>query len=521
MCSTLRNTLSLKISFLLTASSQVLLQKISKADDLKQWYLDYIDYFREEYEKLSTDEKIGIGNTNNFLKPCQIEIFWITDPDYQLIIQSNFNDRSDKEVIVNGPHKPQEFRSNAIEALKNKRWARRSTPNPMSSHKQINTLGERMATEIYRIIETIQNNFFELQGTTPNALLKMAVENTWTCTYVGNIGDLDYIQEIDKAIQTIKRDAKIKQEQKPTLQQPAQFADDEYAGFGIHFYPPITIGNERKRTIKEIIYNRSESQIYNNKVLDMRMGSNQIIVNGDGFIFVETENNNFALKILNLIMACGTFYGLNLHAVREHELVMVDYNKTHLVLTGMQWNSETRRSYLLEDHFNPKRITLARTSIKIEIIREILVNAGKLRGHEKLAEDMRLLNEGLTHFENSEFAPAFIMGWSVIERHYSDIWNNLLFQKNIDHERFSKLTNSGQWTIDFVLESLNLQDKIDENSYDLLMDLKRKRNKFYHNGKQIMKDDADRCLRYARMLLVDKISQHVHLSVNLMLPKKT
>ena len=143
----------------------------------------------------------------------------------------------------------------------------------------------------------------------------------------------------------------------------------------------------------------------------------------------KAKDKNFALKILNLVMACGIFYGLNLHAVREHELVMVGYNKTYLILTGMQWNSETRRSYLLDDRFNSKRITSTKTLVKIEAIQEILVNTEKLLGHENLEENIRLLNEGLTHFKNSEFGPAFIMGWSVIERYYSDVWNKLLLQK--------------------------------------------------------------------------------------------
>ena len=132
---------------------------------------------------------------------------------------------------------------------------------------------------------------------------------------------------------------------------------------------------------------------------------------------------------------------------------------------------------------------------------------------------MRLLNEGLTHLTNSEFAQSFIMSWSIIERHYYDIWFTLLSQRNIDHERSSKLTNPNQWSIDYVLEVLELENKIDENSYDLLMELKRKRNKFYYNGKQVAKDDADRSLQYAKKLLVNKISHHIHLSDNLMLSK--
>ena len=72
------------------------LEQSARQESLKQWYLKYVDYFRKECEKLSVDEKKSIGNTNNFLNPCQIEVFWITDPDYQLIVQSNFSDRPDK-----------------------------------------------------------------------------------------------------------------------------------------------------------------------------------------------------------------------------------------------------------------------------------------------------------------------------------------------------------------------------------------------------------------------------------------
>ena len=106
-----------------------------------------------------------------------------------------------------------------------------------------------------------------------------------------------------------------------------------------------------------------------------------------------------------------------------------------------------------------------------------------------------------------------------MERHYSDLWNTLLSQKDLGCQRLSKLANPNQWTIDYVLEILNLQDKIDKNSYDLLMELKGKRNKFYHQEKQITKDTANRCLNYALRLLVEKIYPHIVMSNNLMLPK--
>ena len=167
----------------------------------------------------------------------------------------------------------------------------------------------------------------------------------------------------------------------------------------------------------------------------------------------------------------------------ENELVMANYDKQDLVVTDMRWNTETRRAYLIEDFLNPKHnAPVTKREVKLDIIQEILSNTEKLFVHEKLSEDMRLFNEGSTHFINSEFAPAFIMGWSVIERHYSNLWRTLLSEKNIDDERLSKLQNPDQWTIDYIFKILSIEGKIDEIVYDDLMDLKKKRNKFYHNG---------------------------------------
>ena len=504
--------------FFIYLTHLTVLKQTAREESLQQWYLKYIDYFRQEYEKLSVDEKKSIGNTNNFLNPCQIEVFWITDPDYQLIVQSNFSDRPDKEIIINGPYKPYEFHSNVIPILKEKRWTRNVKQTLPTRFEQFDTLGERMAFDIYRFTEMCKNDIFTSEKRDHCELLGMAIEGTWMRTCIGNIGELDHILEINNIVQKIKQATKASQKTKPILQQPKSSVSDKYMGFGVHLFPPIVIGSKYTRSIDELVYNTPNHWMYN-KVLDIKINNKQIIVYKDGFIFVEGKNQENALKFLNLIMAYGAFYNFPLYAVREHELAMANYDKQDLHINSMQWNPETRRAYILDPSFNSSHNIFAKTNVPLETIQEILLNTEKLLTDEKLSEDMRLLNEGLTHLTNSEFAQSFIMSWSIIERHYSDTWFTLLSQRNIDHERSSKLNNPNQWSIDYVLEVLELEDKINENSYDLLMELKRKRNKFYHNGKQMTKDDADRCLQYARKLLVDKISPHVSLSRNLMLSK--
>lgn len=476
------------------------------SEPLKKRYLGFIDYFREEYEKLSTNEKQSMNNSNNFLTPCQIEIFWIADPDYQLIIYSNFKDRPDKEIIINGPFNSHEFRSKAIEILKNAKWTRKTKQEKLPDRfEQRDTYGEEMALMIHRFIETYKNNFVHALPHSPS-LGGIAIEDMWVRTYAGNIEKLDYVDEVNKIIQEFKQNAKVVQETKPTPPQQSISVGEQYSGFGVHLFPAVIIGKKHKRTIDELANDTFAFWTLDNKSFDMEIANKRIIVNNDGFIFIESNNKENALKILNLIMSLGIFHELHLYAVRDHELSEVNYDKEKLTTTGMRWNTESRRAFLFEERWNPKSQNhFEKKQVNPTKIKEILSDAEKILPYEKLSEDLRLLNEGMTHINNSEFAQSFIMNWSVIERHYSNFWREILFQKDIEHDRLSKLSNPNQWTIDYILEVLNLQNKIDENSYDLLMELKRKRNRFYHSGKQVTKDDAELCFRYAMKLLVEKM----------------
>ena len=494
------------------------MEQNNKQESLKQWYLKFIDHFRKEYEKLSADEKKGISNTNNFLNPCQIEVFWIVDLDYQLIIQSNFSDRPDKEIIINGPYKSYEFCSKAITILKEKRWMHKFKEILPREYESFDTLGGHMSIEIHNFIELSKLNIFASQSGY-HRFFGTAVDDIWAFGHTGNVGELDLIQETNKIIYEIKQNAKFKQdanfqqERKTTMQQLTP-TTIKYDGFGVHLFPPIVIGLEHKRSMEEVIRNASSRKL-NNKIFDMEICNNQVIVNNDGFIFVKNKDKENVLKILNLIMALGTFYKFHLHAVREQELVMANCHKQDLTVAHMRWNTATKRTYLMDYFFDPRyNYSVVKTGVNPDTIKEILSNTEKLLGDEKLSEDMRLLNDGKTHFANSEFTPAFVMGWSVIERHYFDLWDTLLRQKNIGNNRLKKL-NSIQRPIDSILQILRLLDEIDENSYNHLMKLKNKRNEFYHNGTQISKDDANCCLKSARKLLYHKINKYITISNNL------
>lgn len=467
-----------------------------------------------------------MNNTNNYLSPVQIEVFWLGHPEAQLIIQSNLPTRRDQEILVHGPFTSNEFNQKVEPVLKEPRWqGKKKMINLYDTEKERYILyGELVAGEIFRFVQYtkyILFNQIRVTGLSGGVSLDAKI---WAQTYIGDISKNSYEFEVNKVLNEIKNQAKSileernKEKEKIVSKKPfskevikkepesRHIVEQRWDGYGVHFFPPLVIGEKPKPTIHHILYGLDASIRFNEKAFDYVIGNKTIIVEKGGYIFVETKTKDEAIKILNLIMALGNLQGELLFAVREQDISNVNFDREKLTLTEKQWHSQTIRSMLFEynrpiDHYMGYQIK----EISKEKLLLIFKQAFEVLKNEKLTENLRLYSEAFTHLENSEYAQSFIMSWSIIERHYSDIWRKLLDNRDLESDRFSKLTNTAQWSIDYILESLNLMEQINDNEYDLLMELKRKRNKFYHSGKIVSKEDAERCLDFIVTILNEKL----------------
>ncbi|MBY9021788.1 MAG: hypothetical protein KGD67_12090, partial [Candidatus Lokiarchaeota archaeon] len=77
-----------------------------KVQELEKWGQNLIDNFRKEYEKLNELERKHILDYTKYSAPCQIEIFWVSEPmEYQLFVQLYDSDSPDKEIKINEDNK--------------------------------------------------------------------------------------------------------------------------------------------------------------------------------------------------------------------------------------------------------------------------------------------------------------------------------------------------------------------------------------------------------------------------------
>lgn len=482
---------------------------LEEVKNLQRWHSDHIDYFREEFQKLSDDEKKCIGNTSNFLAPCQVEVFWIKEPSYQLIVKSNNPRRQDREIIVHGPCSTHVFTEKALHVLNEARFQNKinrddAVPSFFSSSE---TYAEEMAQVLYAFTQSVQQQLFHPQ-IPEGPLSGRAIYNAWAQEFKGNIASTDSKKDVGRIISELKREAKRRKEAVASPPSIATPSEERYDGFGVHFFPPVLIGEKPKPTVEQHLHGRRVDLYHLDKVVDTDLGDKTVIIYGDGYLFFQSAQKLDALRTLNLIMALGYFHGLPLYVAKEHELSQAAFDEETRTIGSMTWNTEPIRSYLFDERLEKPRVIIRpKRKVKKEKLLEILDDARLIMNDERLSEELRLFNEANTHLENYEHAQSFIMSWSVIERHYSDMWRTKLAQKDLNKKRRGKLNNFAHRSIDTVFEVLSLDDKIDDSDYDLLMELKEKRNRFYHEGEHVARADADLCLSLAKRIVSSKISE--------------
>lgn len=478
-----------------------MLDKTEK-EKLIEWYTEFIDLFRTEYKKLSSFEKSVIQNHDNFLSPCQIEIFWLKEPSFQLIVKSNFKDRPDKEIIVNGPYDSHEFIDKVDNLINHAKWQtkveRTELERMMYDHER--THAESLAHSLYALVYYAKEHWFTSIPHKGDYGSNSIDDYVWVYTFVGNKTESDCINEVQKYIDQIKKNAVghaeyLKDEAAGKFSQPYIYKPQ---GYGVYLFPPIVVGRKPRFTPSEILRGRTIPFTGYEKAFHTDFNDTMIIMQKDGFLYVAEPQKITALHILNTVMAVANLEGLILHGIREHELAEAGYNKERIELGGFTYNLNNLRSVFFEERFGKNILRdIKRKEIEENDLKKIIHNAAIIFKNESLSEELRILVEAITHLNETEYSQAFVLGWLILEKHISQLYSS--------KKSSSKAKQNSEFSyVDHMLKTLKSQNVIKQDEYDEFIALKKIRNGFVHLAKQVSNEEAERCVNAAKEIMLKK-----------------
>jgi hypothetical protein len=461
---------------------------------LHSWLIRLVTDFREEIAKLPDEKQKSVSRTlEDFTHPCQITVIWAREPEFQILVLTRASELEDKLISICGPVE----NIRLIETIENE----------LPSYPIFNLIGkERIEGFLADGIADIRQRLDPLQGPSKQSAIlgqRRISDRPYAAgwTICGSLANLQVREVVDRPLRLLKSTATLS-----TSLPPKQ--DVILKGFGAHIYPSAWVGEIPKpRSFKERLSGSVPWLYSSQRVVTCTYKQRPLAVTGDGYIAVGEGQKSRALECLNEIMSTLLVLGTSVYVFRENDL-----SETTFTATGYS-TSGSGTSPRLWFPIDLQKLLPRRTLIPKENIEKATKWAEILTADVRLKTLLLLSLEFQTHFMNSEYKQALVMGWVVLEDFYiKDLWTLQISKVVSDKDRSNKL---GSWDVDRQLETLSLAHELNNDEYDLLMRIKDARNKTVHEGKDPAREVVEECSG----MILEIVRKHIGTKLGMSLGK--
>lgn len=459
-------------------------------DENKKFLFELIDAYR----KNNWDVNLRTGT--DLRAPLQLSLIWLKSDknDFQLFLSNHNKNFNDKKIDFFGPYNIS-LKTNF-----------RNFEDSLDKGHLFKYIGgvENEQTLRNSIIRMIRNNNKILKNEPTNEISSSGVFYK-DCFYFIHNGDI-FKRSIDKIMDYYQKE-KIRNERFKEATKNLRFNYDMVPIFAGYVNPPIWIGEIPNLTMEEQVKGKRLIDfvkiIYKGEILERK-----IFLMNDGYLGISTKNriDDFpeikelenVKRIINFLFSVFLIKGIRLKTVQASEFICTTY------LPERDFLSVAHRDHSKSKELFDKRYELIdlesfkkfRTIVSLDKVTESIDLAKNLINIENLFNSLLLLIHSYSNLLNGEINQSFILSWTILEQYLNYKWDLLLDRKEIIGNRLKKLTGR-DYTASIKTEMLNLFGYLTKEDYEILNDLRKKRNKFIHEIKKISSDKAIRSLNLA------------------------
>jgi hypothetical protein len=472
--------------------------------DYDEWVKGLCRAFRRRCEYLRIPQETRATGLPALFAPCQIYIIGAIDPLFQLMLVTRNASLPDMMPIVQVDVPARELVAE-LEAFKERgdfRIPRASSHffPPPGGHETVGGFLDRWLASI------LANGWTQIVRARPGW---MSTVNVGGGAFLSEFRGSVFEQSPDRL--GVEMADRLQQVLAPRISQEVRTAqvDSGEPACGAYVFPALQVGPRPRPSFRE----RAAGAVLN-------FGSSKVVIRGtfrrvpitidcEGLVMIVTDNLSLALDRLNRLMAGLLFLGLPALAVRESELIRGSVHPETRELKGSTASlSSLRNIGMFETRAFPARVVVNR--IETADLEEAVGTVDRITSRQDISQDLLLLLESTSHLADQEYTPAFLMAWAILERRLYAKWRRHLLLSGIARDRLRKLIAAERWSVDYLIESLDLLRQLPTgNDYDELMTLKDRRNSIVHRGRPATAEEANNVLGLARNWLNSLVAERV------------
>jgi len=456
---------------------------------------EMIDIFREEFEKLTPEEKTQKQRIDSLDSPCQILIISTPDKTSHLLIKTHFEEMPDKSINLVTLNS-----SNFIDKLEeiHKKYA------PFDKNDDDDYGQLKIHPEVGHSIKNSLVNFGKniIQGKIDRVnytgIGRLARHNSKLAVWdiYGELDAIDFVA-YGKALPLHYKSQYQQREKEKRKEKPEQIdtiTPNQKSGFGVYCYPPILIG-EFEPSIRDRIESKEHEILNENIILDEFNGIDFIITR-EGILGLQTSSKKTADSIFNIIMGTALLSHLPLHAHKISELAELSFDVDTKRISMSSWTVSSLRNQQFSSlgRYEPSPKTIVRLKISIDDMKSIIQKAKEIWEKEVNSENLKLILGANTYLSNDDFSQSFILSWTILEKNVYDLWEKKLSKSNISNKRIKSMS---EWDIYRITEILHLDRTLSDDDYHEIVYLRGLRNGLFHEGQGVTLKQSTRCFEMA------------------------
>lgn len=477
----------------------------STSEDVIDWWRSYINRIRDRDGTL-------FHGIQDFDSPCQVEVFWISEPlEGQAAIVTHDRDRPDEEIIINGPYQGEEFVDQVATVSEQDRWQQSVPPQiydtPPGQHpSRADILASIISTLIDRLEQSIFNDF------SSSEIMFLNGSQLWgNSSYhllIGNVTDLDLPGEGTSEGATSEsdtsEDGETGSEENPNTESERE-EEIRPAGGGF-IYPAVWVESAPERSFADKVWGshfRENEIVYRDEIL-----GDEFIAFRDGLLAILDDDGDRTIDLLN------TFFGIGMigphfqwRSLQPREFISGRVGPDGFKSGRAELSTPSGRNQLWAGESGPSDDE--RGLIQSEVIEYLLKVAEVIYPISDLRERVMLHLQAHTHFSDDEYTASFLLNWNIIEQHIENILDRELRDEyGVNRDRRETIQGHN-WFISHRIELAEITDTIDDNIYSELDRHRKKRNKVVHDMETVSGERAEDIDHFVSELLCREINRHL------------
>ncbi len=473
----------------------------------KNFLFELIDTYRMIIKKPIDVNNYNLRTYSDLRAPLQISLLWFKSEknDLQIFLINHNKENSDKSIDIYGPYNI--IQDNDVQNIED-------TFNSSEIFKFIvnKEYGDNLRNVLTRLI---RNNIGILKEEPKNKIGNggLFYKDCFYFMYHGNIfnNNVDQIisifqheKEIQHKFYEISKNLPLKYKMVPFL--------------GGYLFPPIWFGDIPNLSMRDKL--KGKNLIDFVKIIYTGVISGRkIIINNDGYLGISINNRidgqyegtelYETVRALNFLFSVFIINGIKTKSVEGSEFVYTTYLPEKNILSE-SYRGHSKSEELHETRYKTvdlEEFRKNRRIISLDRLVEIVNLANSLINHERIFDSFNILIQSYTNLTKGELNQSFILSWTIIEQYLNYKWASLLNNKKVSNNRQKKLKKSRDYTASVKTEILNLFDYLEDDEYNTLNDLRKKRNDFIHEivniSPDISKKSFNLALRYSKARIND------------------